>query len=252
MIESKGWNWKIVKDDKAEIWKKPSVESYYLLNRWKEQGKKHFLDLGCGLGRHSILFGKNGFDVSSFDISQEAINRTKEWAKEENLTFDYKVGDMLNLPYKNEQFNMSKKVNRNFKVGDEIYVVDHWGTSKGSAAFEAYAQIIQVNQEKQNFLAVLYGDTYQTYSFKDYGRLIFDTKRKASQIAYFLPKPTSIVWQIIGNRVYKKTVLGISSRYINGATDLVIKLNRGKEVSTKEMDSTIFMNEQDARRKIAK
>lgn len=67
MIESKGWNWKIVKDDKAEIWKKPSVESYYLLNRWKEQGKKHFLDLGCGLGRHSILFGKNGFDVSSFD-----------------------------------------------------------------------------------------------------------------------------------------------------------------------------------------
>ena len=33
MIESKGWNWKIVKDDKAEIWKNPSIESYYLLKR---------------------------------------------------------------------------------------------------------------------------------------------------------------------------------------------------------------------------
>jgi len=33
------------------------------------------------LGRHSILFGKNEFCVSCFDISQEAINRTEEWAK---------------------------------------------------------------------------------------------------------------------------------------------------------------------------
>jgi len=44
MIESKGWNWKIVKDEKEEIWKNPSVESYYLLNRWKSQNKKYFLD----------------------------------------------------------------------------------------------------------------------------------------------------------------------------------------------------------------
>lgn len=61
--------------------------------------------MGCGLGRHSILFGKNGFDVSCFDISTEAINRTKEWAEEEKLKFNYKVGDMLKLPYNNEQFD---------------------------------------------------------------------------------------------------------------------------------------------------
>lgn len=29
MIESKGWNWKIVDNEKEKIWKKPSVESYY-------------------------------------------------------------------------------------------------------------------------------------------------------------------------------------------------------------------------------
>ena len=33
MIESKGWNWKIVKEDKECIWKNPSIESYYLLNK---------------------------------------------------------------------------------------------------------------------------------------------------------------------------------------------------------------------------
>ena len=97
MIKSQGWDWKIVKNDFDNIWRTPSIESYYLVNRWKD--KKDFLDLGCGRGRHSILFGKNGFNVHAFDISEEAIKSTKEWAKSENLTFDYKVGDMLELPY---------------------------------------------------------------------------------------------------------------------------------------------------------
>ena len=105
MVESKGWNWEIVKDEQEDFWKNPSVESYYLLNRWKSQGKEIFLDLGCGLGRHSILFGTNGFNVSCFDISEDAINRTKAWAEREKLEFDYKIGDMIELPYNNEQFD---------------------------------------------------------------------------------------------------------------------------------------------------
>ena len=103
MIKSQGWDWKIVKDDFRSVWKNPSMESFYLLNRW--QDKKDFLDLGCGLGRHSILFGKNGFNVSCFDISKEALDRTKEWANAENLNFDYQVGDMLELPYENESMD---------------------------------------------------------------------------------------------------------------------------------------------------
>jgi ubiquinone/menaquinone biosynthesis C-methylase UbiE len=105
MIESKGWNWKIVSDDKDSVWKNPAIESYYLLSRWTSLGMKDFLDLGCGLGRHSVLFAKNGFNVSCFDISEEAINRTKQWCEEENLKCNYKVGDMLLLPYKDNSFD---------------------------------------------------------------------------------------------------------------------------------------------------
>ena len=105
MVESKGWNWNVVEDDENGVWKNPSIESYYLLNRWKVKGMTEFLDLGCGLGRHSILFGKNGFNVSAFDISSEAIKRTRAWAENENLKFEYMQGDMLNLPYKDEQFD---------------------------------------------------------------------------------------------------------------------------------------------------
>ena len=105
MIKSKGWDWKIVQEDKVDMWKNPSIESYYLLNRWSTLGEKKFLDLGCGLGRHSVLFAKNGFDVSCFDISEEAVNRTKAWCEEEGLKCDYKVGDMLKLPYPDNSFD---------------------------------------------------------------------------------------------------------------------------------------------------
>lgn len=103
MIESKPWNWNIVKSE--ERWKEPSIESYYLLSRWKKQNKKKFLDLGCGLGRHTILFAENNFEVYAFDLSKEALEKTKEWAKTLKLDVDFKNGDMLELPYKENIFD---------------------------------------------------------------------------------------------------------------------------------------------------
>ena len=97
MIKSKGWDWKIVKDDIVCPWKIPSVESYYLLNRWENLNFKNFLDLGCGLGRHTVLFAKNGFNVSGFDISKEGIRKTKEWLKNLDLKADLKVAICLNF-----------------------------------------------------------------------------------------------------------------------------------------------------------
>lgn len=105
MIESKGWDWKAVNGESKNYWLTPSVESFYLLHRWKDNGYTSFLDLGCGLGRHSILFGQNGFDVFAFDISKDAIDKTKNSAEELNLNFNYKIGDMRTLPYSNESID---------------------------------------------------------------------------------------------------------------------------------------------------
>ena len=57
------------------------------------------------MGRHAILFAQNDFNVSCFDISKDAIEKTKKWCEEENLKCDYKIGDMLNLPYKDNGFD---------------------------------------------------------------------------------------------------------------------------------------------------
>ena len=105
MVESKGWDWKIVVDDDEHYWKNPSPECYYCLYRWASQGKKDVLDLGCGVGRHSMLCGRNGFNVCCIDISEEAVKQTREWAESEGLKFDYKIGDMLKLPYEDNQFD---------------------------------------------------------------------------------------------------------------------------------------------------
>jgi len=46
------------------------------------------LDLPCGFGRHSLLFGERGYQVTGIDNSQDFINLAKEKAKgKENITF---------------------------------------------------------------------------------------------------------------------------------------------------------------------
>jgi len=137
---------------------------------------------------------------------------------------------------------------RKFETGQVIHVVDCWGTDKGTQAFEAYAEIVYVNEEKEAFDAVLYGDTYQTYSFKDYGRLFFDKKEEAQNVATKLPKPTSIVYQVIGKRVYNKKVVGIWTKSVDDTIDLIVCLNRGKDVSIKEIGISLFLDESEARK----
>ncbi len=105
MTKSKGWNWKIASDDINSTWKVPSIESYYLLNRWSNLGFKDFLDLGCGIGRHTVLFAGNGFNTYDFDISKYGLDKIKEWLDSLNLSANLKEGDMLDLPYENDSFD---------------------------------------------------------------------------------------------------------------------------------------------------
>ncbi len=105
MVDSKAWNWDIVKGSYKQYWQEPATESYYLINRWLTQGKKDFLDLGCGLGRHTIQFAKAGFKTSGFDLSETSIKQTREYAEKSGVKVDLKVGDMLNLPYPDKSFD---------------------------------------------------------------------------------------------------------------------------------------------------
>lgn len=84
MSISKEWDWS---KENNSIWLSPSEESYYVVQRWKEKGYKRILDFGCGLGRHSVLFAKEGYCVNAFDLSVEATEYLKYWAEEEQLSY---------------------------------------------------------------------------------------------------------------------------------------------------------------------
>ncbi|MEN3012397.1 MAG: class I SAM-dependent methyltransferase [Dictyoglomus thermophilum] len=101
-MKHQGWDWKEIKEER---WDTPAEEVYYLLSRWKVQGKSKFLDLGCGRGRHSIFFAKHGFEVYATDISESGIEILKEKAKIQGLNINAKVCDMHNLPYPDEFFD---------------------------------------------------------------------------------------------------------------------------------------------------
>ncbi len=141
---------------------------------------------------------------------------------------------------------MNNALKRNFEKGQYVYVIDYWGTINGTQAFETQARIWDVNNKEKTFTAVLYGDTFQTYSFNDYKRLIFDTSHEANKAVNQFPKPQTIVYHVIGNRVYKKVALEIYGKN-NGTYDLVIRLNKGKDISSKEINHSLFLSETDAR-----
>ncbi len=99
---TKAWDW----DRNTEkIWFTPSDSSYFLLNRWKEKKFNRFLDLGCGRGRHSIQFAKNGFEVNSVDLSSVAVEGLNGWAAKENLRISAVLGNMMNLPFEDNTFD---------------------------------------------------------------------------------------------------------------------------------------------------
>ena len=102
MVKSKSWNWDIVTDD---FWTIPSEDVYYYLEKWLKCGFKTFLDLGCGLGRHSIFFANNGFKVHSFDLSENGLENFIAIIKNEKLNISIKLGDMLSLPYEDNYFD---------------------------------------------------------------------------------------------------------------------------------------------------
>lgn len=137
MSVSKAWDWK---NESCPIWLNPSEESYYIAQQWKDNNRKNILDFGCGLGRHSIFFSKQGFHVSAFDLSNEGTEHLKEWAEKENLSIEIINADMLSLPYKDDSFDalfayhvishtdskgikkIISEISRVLKVGGEIFL----------------------------------------------------------------------------------------------------------------------------------
>ena len=82
----------------ARFWETPlpTEELMNFLDEWKPRIGK-VIEFGCGEGRDSIFLAHSGYDVTGVDIAPSAINRAREWAREEGLEIDFHVGDVTAL-----------------------------------------------------------------------------------------------------------------------------------------------------------
>lgn len=102
MSITKAWDWSKNSD---RHWLVPSMESAFLAESWQSKGFADFLDLGCGLGRHSVYMAQKGFRVAAVDLSDYGIHHLKDWAAKENLPIQTAVCNMLNLPFEDCRFD---------------------------------------------------------------------------------------------------------------------------------------------------
>lgn len=102
-MQSNSWKWNDVKE---KIWEEPAAEILDpIFQRWIKDKRKTMLDLGAGIGRHSIYAAKLGFYVHALDSSKDGIQKLQDHATKESLSVEAVVADMHELPFKDHLFD---------------------------------------------------------------------------------------------------------------------------------------------------
>jgi tellurite methyltransferase len=76
------------------------------------------IDVGCGEGRDSIFFARNGYVVRGFDYSSEGVQKSIAWADELNLSIDFFQADI-------QGYRLEKPYDVVFASGAMHYIPQH-------------------------------------------------------------------------------------------------------------------------------
>ncbi len=87
ILNRQSQHWETNFSNKPEMFGlEPSLPAKKALNIFKENKYSKIIELGAGLGRDSIYFGKNSINVTALDYSENGIKVINEKIKKENLT----------------------------------------------------------------------------------------------------------------------------------------------------------------------
>ena len=96
-----------------------------------------------GEGRNAVYAAKIGWSVSAFDISDEGKSKAIRLAKKNNVTIDYKVGELETLDFENEQFDAIALIYAHFPANiKSLYhkTFDKYLKSNGTIIFESFSK----------------------------------------------------------------------------------------------------------------
>jgi SAM-dependent methyltransferase len=96
-----------------------------------------------GEGRNAVFAARLGWEVYAFDISAEGQKKALQLAQRNNVSIDYKVGDLQTLNYKSDQFDAIALVYAHFPADIKSALhksLDQYLRSGGTIIFEAFSK----------------------------------------------------------------------------------------------------------------
>jgi methyl halide transferase len=97
MSDAAKWNERYQKNDTPWDMGRPSSELQRVLAEIKLKPCRA-LEIGCGTGTNSVWLAQQGFDVTGLDLSERAIERARQRAKDAGVAIDFRVADVLKAP----------------------------------------------------------------------------------------------------------------------------------------------------------
>lgn len=115
----------------------------FLMEKIKELSPGNALFPAEGEGRNGVFAAKLGWKVAAFDLSEEGKKKANKLAEKHAVSIDYQVGELQNLNYKNESFDLIALIYAHFPA--EIKSEIHQSLTKllkkgGIVIFEAFSK----------------------------------------------------------------------------------------------------------------
>ena len=96
-----------------------------------------------GEGRNAVFAARQGWTVSAFDISAEGKNKAIQLANKNNVPIDYQVGELQNLNFQTNQFDVIALIYAHFpaNIKSSIHqMLDKYLGKGGIIIFEAFSK----------------------------------------------------------------------------------------------------------------
>jgi len=115
----------------------------YLKEQLEKLSTGDILFAAEGEGRNAVFAAKLGWNSSAFDISIEGKNKALQLAESNNVSIDYRVGELETLDFKTNQFDAIALIYAHFPAGiKSAYhkTLSHYLKKGGIVIFEAFSK----------------------------------------------------------------------------------------------------------------
>jgi len=106
MTVESNWDSHWEEESKRIFWQESAKEVIALKNRLDKSKITDVLDLGCGIGRHALLFAESGFNVTAVDYSQDALDILQQKAAEKGIQANIVEGSYSEDIFPEESFDL--------------------------------------------------------------------------------------------------------------------------------------------------